>query len=83
MSKGGDIYRTLKQPAATVAGLSDAELRALLGHLGRKGKISGPAGRIWGEALAEAAIRFMQPKTHEASEGTEALTDFITPDPDA
>lgn len=83
MSKAADIYQAIKGGATVPRSLSDPELRELLGHLGRKGKTCGNAGRIWGEALAEAALRFMRGKKHRKGEGAEALTDFITTDPDA
>lgn len=57
---GADIYAEVKAGARTLAETSDSGLRKLLGHLGRKGKTSGTAGRIWGEAMAEATVRFMQ-----------------------
>jgi hypothetical protein len=86
MSAGKDIYRLLKETSLPLADLKDADLRALLGHLGRRGKITGTAGRIWGEALAEAALRFMRAKAAAApatAATTGALADFVTPDPDA
>lgn len=84
MSDGKSIYGAVKAQAMQVASLPDTELRALMGHLGRKGKVTGTAGRIWGEAIAEATLRFMQAaEKPQASEGTEALTNFIQTDPDA
>lgn len=83
MRDGAEIYDLVKR-GMKVANRSDAELRQLLGHLGRKGKITGTAGRIWGEALAEAALRFMKAgketraERREPAEGTAALTDFVT-----
>ena len=80
---GKSIYGAVKAQAMQLAKLPDPELRALMGHLARKGKVTGTAGRIWGEAIAEATLRFMAEKPEAGDEGTEALTDFIKTDPDA
>jgi hypothetical protein len=89
VSDGKSIYGAVKAQAVQVNDLPRTELRELMGHLARKGKVTGTAGRIWGEALAELAVRFMAEKPEardqkpEADEGTAALTDFIKTDPDA
>lgn len=85
---GADIYAEVKAGTRTLAETSDKGLADLSCHLARKGKISGTAGRVWGEALAETHVRFVEKfkgakAKPEASEGTEALTDFVTTDPDA
>jgi hypothetical protein len=85
MIDGRHIYETVKAGMLELSALRDETLRELLGHLGRKGKITGTAGQIWSEALAEAALRFMRAKKSAAgkrSEGTEALTDFVNTEPD-
>jgi hypothetical protein len=83
MKSGRDIYQAIKAGRADIADLTDGELAALLGHLGRKGSTTGTAGRIFGECLVEASARFMQ-ATEQAREGeVSALTDFVTTDPDA
>lgn len=66
MITGENIYQTIKSEMLELPDLADDTLRELLGHLGRKGKIGGTAGRVWGEALAEAALRFMRQKTQDA-----------------
>lgn len=91
MSDGKSIYGGVRAGAIRVAKLPDEALRALLSHLGRKQKLGATAGRIGSEAMAEAVIRFMgeaeMPEAgeqkQEASEGTEALTDFVNTQTDA
>ncbi len=83
---GKDIYAEVKAGARKIEDLSDRGLRELGGHLARKGKINGRAGAIWSRVLGEGFDRFMRQKqaeTPRTSEGTEALTDFVTIDPDA
>jgi hypothetical protein len=65
MSEGRDIYAAVKGDMVALEDLPDGDLRQLLGHLGRKGKTCGNAGRIWGEAIAEATVRFMKAKTQD------------------
>jgi hypothetical protein len=67
MRDGEDIYRDVKLGLLDLADLSDRELRQVLGHLGRKGKISGAAGRIWGEAISEATVRFLKQSSEEVA----------------
>lgn len=89
MIDGADIYGAVKARAIRVAELPDDALRALIGHLGRKQRLGATAQRIGREAMAEAVIRFMgeaeetRDRQPRASEGTEALTDFVNTNPDA
>lgn len=62
---GADIYAEVKAGTRTLAETNDQGLRELLGHLGRKGKTTGTAGRIWGEAMAEATVRFINEKAKD------------------
>lgn len=88
---GKSIYGGVKAGAVRIGQLGDRALVELLGHLGRKGKITGTAGRIWGEAMAEAVVRFMAANRKQKSGDqeqapagdTSALAEFINTDPDA
>lgn len=60
MSEGRKIYQAVKAGEVTIASLCDASLAELIGHVARRGKINGTAGRIGGEAMAVAVMRFMK-----------------------